>query len=100
MNRKSWLRCTSRIGLLLWLSFFSSQVHGQIRIDLDKAPFNYMETEANNRVSRLVAKLDSKELELRYTREQGYLRSLLAALDISESSQSIRPFKVICELYN
>lgn len=83
MNRELRLRRTSRIGLLLWLLFFSSQVRGQFQVDLDKSPFNYLETEADNRVSRLVAKLESKELELRYTREHGYLRSLLAALDIS-----------------
>ncbi len=89
MNRELQLRRTSRIGLLLWLLFFSSQVRGQFQVDLDKSPFNYLETEADNRVSRLVAKLESKELELRYTREHGYLRSLLAALDISESSQTL-----------
>lgn len=62
---------------------------GQISIDIEEAPFEYSETAADNRVSRLVDQLESSEVELEYTRANGYLRSILKALDIPESSQTL-----------
>lgn len=63
------------------------------RIDLDinieKAPFNYSEADDDNRVSRLIDQLKAKEIKLEYSRENGYLKSLLQALEISESSQTL-----------
>ena len=56
-------------------------------IDIEAPPLNYLATKDNNRVSRLVEQLQSKELSLEHTREHGYLPSLLAALDIPQSSQ-------------
>ena len=56
-------------------------------IDIERAPFQYSETDDDNRVSRLIEKLKSKEIKLEYSREHGYLRSLLQALEIPESSQ-------------
>lgn len=61
----------------------------QTSIEIEKPPFAYSETAADNRVSRLIARLDAKEIELDYTRENGYLRSILAALEIPESSQTL-----------
>jgi hypothetical protein len=66
-----------------------STAAAQLHLDIEKPPFEYSDTEDNNRVSRLITKLESKEIKLEYTREQGYLRSMLAALDISESSQTL-----------
>jgi len=56
-------------------------------IDIEAPPLNYLTTKDNNRVSRLVEQLQSKELSLEHTRDHGYLPSLLAALDIPQSSQ-------------
>ena len=67
----------------------SASAQVAVSIDIDQPPFVYTETEGNNRVTRLIAKLKSKEIKLKYTREQGYLRSLLAALEIPESSQTL-----------
>ncbi len=63
--------------------------HIDLDIDIEEAPFHYSETEGDNRVSRLIEKLKAKEIKLEYSREHGYLRSLLQALEISESSQAL-----------
>ncbi|QDV43036.1 hypothetical protein Enr13x_28880 [Stieleria neptunia] len=60
-----------------------------LSIDIEKAPFEYSQTAADNRVSRLVNKLNAKTIQLEYSRETGYLRSLLRALEIPESSQTL-----------
>lgn len=53
--------------------------HIDLDIDIEEAPFHYSETEGDNRVSRLIEKLKAKEIKLEYSREHGYLRSLLQA---------------------
>src|SRR6056297_759226 len=60
-----------------------------LNLDIADPPFDYVDTEDENPVSRLAAKLKSKEVKLEYTREQGYLKALLAELDIPESSQTL-----------
>ncbi len=56
-------------------------------IDIEQPPFQYMETRAENRVSRLLEALRAEELELGYTSRRGNLEALLAALEIPQSSQ-------------
>lgn len=68
-------------------SFAQAQVH--VDIDLEEPPFAYLDTKDDNRVTRLLEKIQSKEIKLEYSREHGYLRSYLAALDIPESSQTL-----------
>lgn len=58
-------------------------------IDIDQAPFHYLQTPDNNRVSRMIEKVQAKEIELEYSSERGYLESLLAALEIPASSQTL-----------
>jgi len=89
MNNCRHLRLALAFCFLALLIFYSQYASAQLNIDLEKPPFNYAETEADNRVSRLIAKLASQEIAMEYTREHGYLRSLLAALDILESSQTL-----------
>ncbi|EMI21272.1 hypothetical protein RMSM_01803 [Rhodopirellula maiorica SM1] len=60
-----------------------------VSFDIEKPPFEYTKTADDNRVSRLIAKLKSKEIKLQYTREQGYLASMLEALEIPPSSQTL-----------
>lgn len=77
-------------ALAAWLLLLPvDSVHSQLLIDIDKPPFNYSQTEASNRVSRLVDDLASEKRSLKYTASHGYLKSLLAALEISESSQTL-----------
>lgn len=66
-----------------------AMAQGTLTIDIEKPPFEYSQTPDNNRVSRLVERLKAKELTLEHTDAHGYLRSLLAALEIPESSQAL-----------
>ena len=85
------------VGLVMWVAgnslVLAQSDSNRLSIDLDinieKAPFQYSETEDDNRVSRLIEKVHSKEIKLEYSREYGYLRSLLQALEIPESSQAL-----------
>jgi hypothetical protein len=79
------------IAVFLTLAVTHCVARAQVGIDIDieQAPFSYSDTEDDNRVSRLIDKLNSKQIKLEYTREHGYLRSLLEALQIPESSQTL-----------
>ncbi len=61
--------------------------HAQTR--LDEAPINYTETKGNNRVTAMIDKVDSGELELVYEDGYGFLRSILSELDVPISSQAL-----------
>ena len=82
-------RLIARIDRGYWACFLlllgSSCAWGQfsIVVDIEKAPFQYSKSPDNNRVSRLRDELAGGQLKLEHTREQGNLRALLAALDIS-----------------
>ncbi len=70
------------------VSQLSSICLGQFgAIDLEKPPLDYTQTEANNRVTKLISRIEKGEVQLEYESERGYLRSLLHYLDISEASQ-------------
>jgi len=79
------------IVLFTFLGLPPWPVVAQIPIDLDieAAPFHYSETQGDNRVSRLMQRLGNKEIKLKYTRDRGYLESLLEALEIPSSSQTL-----------
>ena len=62
---------------------FSAGIH------LNEEPFRYEQTTADNRVSRLIARLETKDIVLRYTDQYGYLPDLLKSLEIPESSQGL-----------
>jgi hypothetical protein len=89
MNQSPFRKLASLLSLLSILLINCRSASAQLNIDLEKPPFEYTETEADNQVSRLIAKLKSGELKLDYTREHGYLPSMLAALGIPESSQTL-----------
>ena len=55
--------------------------------DIERDPINYSEAKASNVVTRLQKRLDAGEAKLEYEPEHGYLRPLLRALDVPESSQ-------------
>lgn len=81
--------CCIAMAALLTLAMGRGVVLGQLDIDIERAPFSYSDTADGNRVSRLIDQLNSKQIKLDYTREHGYLRSLLEALEIPESSQTL-----------
>lgn len=64
-------------------------LNGQFHIDLEKDPFNYTKSEADNRVTRLITVLDAQKQSWEYSSKFGYLKSLLSALVIDQSSQTL-----------
>lgn len=80
------LACWTLVG-----AGFAPKTRGQVTVDIniEESPFHYSETVGDNRVTRLMQRLANKEVELKYTRERGYLESLLEALDIPQSSQTL-----------
>ncbi|KLU05731.1 putative transmembrane protein [Rhodopirellula islandica] len=74
-----------------WLLSFTglSAVSAQGLMDIEEPPFSYSETVEDNRVSRLIAKIQDKELRLDYSKPRGHLESILRALDIPVSSQTL-----------
>ncbi|MFO0939688.1 MAG: hypothetical protein U0930_02860 [Pirellulales bacterium] len=87
-TRIGWLRQSMKLFLATFcvLCVCKAAV-AQFHIDIDKPPFNYSDTVADNRVSRLIAAIENKDIELSHNWKNGYLESLLAALDIDASSQ-------------
>jgi hypothetical protein len=59
----------------------------RLRYDTEYPSVGYSGMAQNNRIARLQARLDQGEVKLEFEPGQGYLRSLLQALDIDPSSQ-------------
>ena len=57
--------------------------------DFEREPINYTNSKPENAVSALQGLIDSGEVKLFYHSERGYLDSLLQALSISPTSQSL-----------
>ena len=57
--------------------------------EYEREPINYSQTAPDNPVSRLVERMQSGEVNLQHGATLGYLPSLLEALDIPESSQTL-----------
>ena len=88
MRNAAGLACFA-LTILLVPSIARAQLRVDVDIDIEEAPFHYTDTPDDNRVSRLIEKIKAKEVKLEYSREHGYLRSLLEALEIRESSQTL-----------
>lgn len=77
------------IGFACTLASASASAQFTLNIDIEAAPIRYTETPANNRVSRLIEKIKRKEITIDYTDKRGNLVSLLEALEIPQSSQTL-----------
>ena len=55
--------------------------------DLNRPPIEYAKAPAETAVTRLQTKLATGKAKLKFTDDHGYLKSVLAALDVPESSQ-------------
>jgi hypothetical protein len=72
-------------GLVIGLATFASATaSGQ---DIERDPINYSAATPRNAVTRLHERLTSGKVKLDFEEDHGYLRSLLRALDVPESSQ-------------
>ncbi len=81
---------TKLAALALWLA----PVHGQVvknqgYLPFADAPINYRSENLSDPVAKLQAQLDRGEVKLAYEAGHGYLRSVLAALRIPVSSQTL-----------
>lgn len=56
---------------------------------LNEAPIRYLDSKGQNRITELIDKIDSGEIDLKYRQADGYLRSILEALEVPISSQSL-----------
>ena len=64
-------------------------VHNQGYVPFSDAPINYRSSELNDPVAKLQKRLDSGEIKLEFDDRLGYLRSVLAQLNIPPSSQTL-----------
>jgi len=63
---------------------------GQVAVEIDREPISYHTTPGNDAITRLQARIAKGEVKLTSDDEgSGYLRSLLAALGVPESSQAL-----------
>jgi hypothetical protein len=70
---------------LAWALAFSAQAADEF----EQPPIEYSRSTADNRVSKLQARLDSGDLRLAYDKERGFLPDLLKALDVPIESQTL-----------
>jgi hypothetical protein len=71
------------LPLLALLAFLPPAVAG----DIDDPPINYSKAKADNAVTALEAKLEDESVRVKADDEFGYLKGVLAALDVPTSSQ-------------
>ena len=67
----------------------ASEQPARAQISFDREPINYSASEVNDPVAQLQRRMDKGQIELKWDEEHGYLKSVLAALDISPSSQML-----------
>jgi hypothetical protein len=78
-----WLLFVSAIGLL------PTNDAGAQSASFEKAPIDYQNAKVDDPVARLIARMNSGEFRLEYEKDHGYLKSVLAALDIPVESQTL-----------
>lgn len=80
-----WLRAALTIVVALGLWAGGSA----LAQDFEQEPIRYSNSKPNNRVSRLIDRVQSGETKLQHDERFGYLQSLLAELDVPVSSQML-----------
>jgi hypothetical protein len=79
----------ARARCLVLLALLVGAVSAVRATDIEREPIRYGTAPADNAVSRLQQRLDAGQATLSYDRKTGYLRPLLAALQVPESSQML-----------
>jgi len=67
----------------------SGPQHSQLRYDYDYPTIGYGDVATHNRVARLQKRLEAGEVTLKFDKPRGYLDSILRALEIDPSSQTL-----------
>ncbi|WP_345325106.1 hypothetical protein [Novipirellula rosea] len=75
--------------LAMMTSFLCGATASAQRDSFEGPPINYMTAATNDPVSKLAAKVETGEVCLSYDRQHGYLKSVLEALDVPISSQTL-----------
>jgi len=65
----------------------------------ERPPINYLHTEVHDAVAELARRLDAGEAKLDYDQQYGYLKSVLQALDVPTSSQTLVFSKTSLQLH-
>ena len=82
------MRRSALLGSLAVLNLFALMASACLAVDEnERPPIEYSRSEPDNRVSKLQSRLDRGELQLEYDDDLGYLRALIAALDVPVESQ-------------
>ena len=76
-----------RTSIILVVATLALQSPCDAQFDIEEPPIEYSKTVDDNRVTELLTAVKSGETSLKYDRNSGYLKSLLAALNIPVSSQ-------------
>lgn len=59
------------------------------QINFERAPINYSKSQPDNRITRLIADIESGAIHLEYDQSHGYLKSLMRHLDVSTATQTL-----------
>ena len=78
-------------GVLWFLSFALAILSGPARAELpiEREPINYLTAKAVDPIARLQERIDRGDVALTHDDEQGYLKSVLEQLAVSQTSQSL-----------
>ncbi len=88
MRRVELCRVPARVVLAL-ICLLGGQSLGRSQSEVQEERLRYLGTEGHNRVTELFAKVEAGDVSLEYQPEFGYLPSLLDALEVPVSSQSM-----------
>src|SRR4051794_41118640 len=80
---------TTKIACLALLAYSAAIPHSALADEFEREPINYSRRSGDNRVTRLMADLHAGAKSLKHEANVGYLRSLLIALDVPQSSQTL-----------
>ena len=59
------------------------------QLDYERKPISYSQTQPTDRIAQLADRLKRGEFALKWNRDNGYLTSVLAALEVPVSSQTL-----------
>lgn len=75
------------VGFTVCMASLISQSHAVAQMEFEAAPISYDTAPVNNRVTKLQAKIDAGEVEVKAQRNHGYLDAVLQLLEVPQSSQ-------------
>lgn len=70
-------------------TFASARIGGAQQVNFEREPINYLEAEVHDPVAELSRRVESGQTTLKYDDKFGYLQSVLEALEVPVSSQTL-----------